>query len=74
MIATIPRGLVGVELAEEMLAEIDRRAVAATAFIREHAAEGFAVDLDAGHAAAEGVFVGAGGVVRVFAEHSCGDC
>ena len=73
MKAAISRGFIGIDLAEEVLAEIDRRAVTATAFVGEHAAVLFAVDVDAGHAAAEGVFVGAGGVVRVVAEHDCGD-
>ncbi len=71
MIAAVSRGFVGIQLAEEMLAEIDGGAVAATAFVGEHASVGVAVDLDAGHTAAIRVFVGAGSVVGVVAEHFC---
>ena len=71
MIAAVSRGFVGIQLAEEVLAEIDGGAVAATTFVGEHASVRVAVDLNAGHAAAIGVFVGARGVVGVVAEHFC---
>ena len=74
MIAAVSRGLIRVQLAEQMLAEIDGLVDAATAAVGEHAGVGFAVDLDAGHAAAEGILVGSWGVVGVGAEHSCEKC
>lgn len=71
MIPSITRWFIRIQLAEEMLTQIDGLADAAAAAIGQHPREGLAVDLDAGHAAAEGVFVWAGGVVGVGAEHGC---
>ena len=71
MEAAISWGLVWVQLAEEMLAQIDGLADAATASIGEHAGVGFAIDLDAGHAAAVGVFMASWAVIRILAKHGC---
>lgn len=74
VIAAVPGGLIRIQLAEKMLAEIDGLADAAAAAVGEHAREGLAVNLDAGHAAAEGVLVRARRVVGIGAEHGCENC
>ena len=71
MVASIAGGLVRVQLAEEMLAEIDGLADAAAASIGEHAGVGLAVDLNTGHAAAIGILVASGAVICIVAEHGC---
>ena len=74
MVTAVSGGLVGVKLAEEMLAQINGLAVTATAFVGEHAGVGVAADFDAGHAAAEGVLVGTRGIVGIDTEHIYQSC
>ena len=74
VVAAVSRGVLGEELAVKVLAEIDGLAVAATAFVGQHATVRVASNFDAGHTAAVGVFVGTRGVVGIVAKHSCTSC
>lgn len=60
VIPSVSRRLVGIQLAEQMLAQIDALANAAPAAIGQHARESFVANLDVGHTAAEGVLVRTG--------------